>query len=88
MAPLDGTPFNDVEIQPHGSIVLFVPHTADGEEWIEDNVAQENQTWICGGLVCEARFASELAVGMARDGILLCLRKSDDSLVNLEYIEA
>jgi hypothetical protein len=60
----------DIEISNQGSIFLFLPITAAGREWIDENV-QEDAQFFGNALAVEHRFAGDLAEGMAADGLIL-----------------
>lgn len=58
----------DVVISSEGSVVLFYLLSPAAEQWVEYHVRDERR-FFAGALVVEHRFASELARGMARDGL-------------------
>lgn len=59
----------DIIVDNHGSIMIFQPLTAAGQEWIDENVQSEDWQWIGGGLSVEARYAGDLAQGMRESGL-------------------
>ena len=59
----------DVSVKNEGTIWLFRPITDKAVEWREENVG-EHQDW-CGALVCEHRYAPDLAAGMQDSGLIL-----------------
>jgi len=61
----------DIELDKAGVLVLFTPLTEAGRNWIENNVSDDNQQWYAGSLVCELRYAFNLAQGMLDDGLEL-----------------
>jgi hypothetical protein len=60
----------DVEIVNHGSLYGFRPVSQAARDWIAENVSDDAQ-WFGGALMVEHRYASDLAEGMAGDGLEL-----------------
>lgn len=60
----------DIRVENHGSLFLFRPETPAGETWIEEHVDPDAPRFG-GALVCEHRYARELADGMISDGLEL-----------------
>ena len=58
----------DVEIRREGSLFLVFPITADGRDWIIDNVDEDAQ-WFGGALVVEHSYISDLFDGMVDAGL-------------------
>jgi hypothetical protein len=58
----------DVQVENHGSLMLFQPLTETARTWITDNVGDE-VTFFCGALVVEPRYAGNLFDGMVNDGL-------------------
>jgi hypothetical protein len=58
----------DVVVSDEGTLVLFYLLSREAERWVDENVDGERQ-FFAGALVVEHRFASELARGMAHDGL-------------------
>ena len=61
----------DVEVQNHGSLMVFNLNTADAQEWVEEHVGGETTWWGENGLVVEPRYAQDLAAGMVGDGLVV-----------------
>ena len=61
---------SDIKVENHGSIFLFQPLTDSARNWIEEHVGEDAQFWS-GALVCEPRYASDLADGMMSDGLVV-----------------
>ena len=57
----------DFRIENHGSIFLFDPQNARGENHLRDNVNEEAQ-WFGGALVVEPRYAADLAEALQAEG--------------------
>jgi hypothetical protein len=58
----------DVTVENHGSLLLFRLNTDEAREWVDEYVADDAQ-YFGGALVVEPRYASNLANGMADDGL-------------------
>lgn len=58
----------DVTIENHSSLMLFRLHTDRAREWVDEFVSDDAQ-FFGGALVVEPRYASNLANGMADDGL-------------------
>lgn len=57
----------DVQIENHGSILVFQPMTDFAWDWLDEHVSEDAQYW--GGLVVEPRYAEDLVVGMRESGL-------------------
>lgn len=57
----------DVSISREGSLFLVYPLTADGRDWITDNVAEPQ--YFGGALVVEHGYISDLFDGMVDAGL-------------------
>lgn len=60
----------DVEVENHGTILLFRPQTDAAREWLTSHVDSEAQ-WFGGALVVEPRYAADLAQGLQDEGFTL-----------------
>ncbi len=60
----------DISIHDHGSILIFVPRTETGMEWMNDNLDRGAMRWA-GGIVVEPRYAADIVVGAQADGLLV-----------------
>jgi hypothetical protein len=58
----------DVQISDHSSVILFLPVTYDGQEWLRENVDPDAQ-WFGQALVVDHCYASDLIEGMAESGL-------------------
>jgi hypothetical protein len=59
----------DLQIIDDGSIVQFLPETAAGAEWLEENVELDDYRWRGNALVVDHRFALDLIDGLRSDGL-------------------
>ncbi len=60
----------DIQIENHGSIVLFQPMNKEAKAWINDHV-QDDAQWFGRALAVEPRYAADLAQGMVEDGLVV-----------------
>ena len=58
----------DIQINNHGSILIFVPRTETGMEWMHEHIAPGAMRWA-GGIVVEPRYAADIVVGAQADGL-------------------
>jgi hypothetical protein len=56
----------DIQVEDHGSLMLFRPATRDGRAWLECHTDGE---WFGGALAVEPRYAEALADGAIGDGL-------------------
>ncbi len=68
-APRASTRKPDVEVSFHGSIILFSLLTPAARTWVNENVC--DPLYVGRSLACEPRYATNLAEGMAADGLRL-----------------
>lgn len=62
----------DFLVENHGSICILQPLTADAHQWVEDNIAQNEETqYWAGGIVVEPRYMGPILVGIANDGLVV-----------------
>lgn len=57
----------DIQINDHGSILIFVPRTEVGMEWLNDHTPGAMR-WA-GGIVVEPRYAADIVNGAIDDGL-------------------
>lgn len=55
----------DVQVESHGSLVLFTPESDDAQEWLEGHT---DGMWWGRSLVVEPRYAHDLAYGLREEG--------------------
>lgn len=58
----------DVQVENHGSIIIFQPLTARARAWLEEHT---DGMWWAGGLAVEPRYAPDLAQGLDDDGFVV-----------------
>jgi hypothetical protein len=59
----------DIKIEDHGSIVLLIPISAIGEQWVDENLnGPETQRWG-RGVVVEPRYVLHIVEGARGDGL-------------------
>ena len=51
-----------------GSVIGFVPNTAEAQEWVEENVALEPHQWMGGAFYGEPRYMDDLATVAIEEG--------------------
>jgi hypothetical protein len=59
----------DVNVENHGTLFLFRLNTETAQSWAVENVP--GATYFAGAVVCEARYARDLAQGMIDDGLMV-----------------
>lgn len=57
----------DIFVNNHGSILIFVPASEAGQDWIEENIGH-GMRWA-GGVVVEPRYADDIISGAINDGL-------------------
>ena len=60
----------DVQVINHGSLFAFELLTAEARAWVDEKVSDDAQ-FFGGALICEPRYAQELAQGMLNDGLVV-----------------
>lgn len=58
----------DITINNHGSILIFVPTTEVGMEWMHENIDPGAMRWA-GGIVVEPRYAADIVNGAVEAGL-------------------
>ena len=61
----------DVTVDNEGTIFLFHLLTEAAELWVAENTTGDETTFFGNALVVEHRYASDLAYGMHRDGLVV-----------------
>lgn len=59
----------DMRVRPEGTVVVFVPCSVAGQQWLEDNVHSEPWQWLGDGLVVERRPGMTLVEAMVMEGL-------------------
>jgi hypothetical protein len=63
-------PRPDVVVENHGTLFTFELRTEQARKWVREHVQDDAMFWG-GALVCEHRFAHDLAEGMIGDGLVV-----------------
>jgi hypothetical protein len=58
----------DISVVNHGSILIFLPTSDAGREWIAEHIASDAMRWA-GGVVVEPRYAQDIVDGAIHDGM-------------------
>jgi hypothetical protein len=59
----------DIQVENHGSIIMFRPMTDEATDWLNEHVESEGWQWFGGALAVEPRYAGDLADGARADGL-------------------
>jgi hypothetical protein len=59
---------NDLSVQNEGSIFLLRANTNVGQEWLDDHIGDDAQTWG-GAIVIEHRYITDVVSGAINDGL-------------------
>ncbi len=59
----------DIKVQNHGSIVLLTPRTDAAEEWFDEHLPADAQTWGLNSIVVEPRYVGAIIEGAAEAGL-------------------
>lgn len=62
------TASGDINIIDHGSIVIFLPTSDAGREWVAEHIASDAMRWA-GGVVVEPRYVEHIVLGAMNDGL-------------------
>jgi hypothetical protein len=54
---------SDIRFENHGSIALLIPLSVAGQEWLDENVDPDAQTWG-GGIAVEPRYVDDILLGV------------------------
>lgn len=60
----------DAKLIDHGSLVILESCTPAANEWIEDHIPDDAQTWGTG-IVIEPRYVDDIVQGMQSDGLTI-----------------
>lgn len=58
----------DVTVVDHGSIIIFLPTSDAGREWIAENIGSDAMRWA-GGVVVDPRYIGAIVDGAVNDGL-------------------
>jgi hypothetical protein len=63
------SPTRDLLFENHGSIFLIRPVSPIGQQWLDENVGDENTLTFGGAIVCEPRYAETIYFGAKQAGL-------------------
>jgi len=59
----------DLVFENHGSLFLIRPVSKSGQQWLDENVGDENTLMFGGAIVCEPRYVEAIAHGAIEAGL-------------------
>lgn len=60
----------DLQVEDHGTIFLLRPLSKVGQEWVDANVQQDDETQYWGNaIVVEHRYIGDIVAGAKGDGL-------------------
>jgi hypothetical protein len=59
----------DLLFENHLSLILIRPMTKAGQQWIDENVGDDETQHFGNAVICEPRFAEPIFYGAQRDGL-------------------
>jgi hypothetical protein len=59
----------DFSISNEGSLYLLYANTPEAQEWVEENLPSDRQTWGKSGTAIEHRFILDVAQGIQESGL-------------------
>ncbi len=65
------SPARDLLFENHGSLFLIRPLSQSGQQWLDENVGDENTLTFGGAVVCEPRYVEAIYFGAKQDGLVL-----------------
>ena len=63
------SPTRDLLFENHGSLFLIHPVSKSGQQWLDENVGDENTLTFGGAIVCEPRYVEAIAYGAVEAGL-------------------
>jgi hypothetical protein len=63
------SPTPDLLLENHGSLFLIRPLSVSGQQWLDENVGDENTLTFGGAIVCEPRYIEAIAHGAVEAGL-------------------
>jgi hypothetical protein len=63
------SPTRDLLFENHGSLFLIRPVSESGQQWLDENVGDENTLTFGGAIVCEPRYVAAIAHGAVEAGL-------------------
>jgi hypothetical protein len=61
----------DIAFENHGSIVLIRGLSAAGQEWLDENVGNDETQYFGNAIAAEPRYCSAIMHGAQRDGLVI-----------------
>jgi hypothetical protein len=69
MTQSQALPTKDVDLSFHGSINLLTPETQRAEDWLAENVGDDETQWWGRSVVVEPRYTDDIVAGMIDAGL-------------------
>jgi hypothetical protein len=63
------SPQLDLVFENHGSLFLIRPLSESGQQWLDENVGDENTLTFGGAIVCEPRYVEAIFLGAKEAGL-------------------
>ena len=63
------SPQFDLAFENHGSLFLIRPLSESGQQWLDENVGDENTLTFGGAVVCESRYVEAIFLGAQSEGL-------------------
>ena len=59
----------DFRLQNEGTISILYADTEAAQEWVDEHIADDAQTWVQNGIVIEHRYVGAIIEGIVNDGL-------------------
>lgn len=59
----------DLKVVNHGSIIILIGTSVEGNEWMDENVGDDETLTWGGGIVVEPRYIDDIVEGARQDGL-------------------
>lgn len=59
----------DFSVSNEGTIYLLTAHTPEAQEWVEEHLPSDRQTWGAHGTAIEPRYLYPIVEGIQNDGL-------------------
>jgi hypothetical protein len=66
-------PACDLIFENHGSLFLIRPLSTEAQQWLDENVGDENTLTFGGAVVCEPRYVDAIVYGAVQAGLMVSL---------------
>ena len=63
------TPQHDLCFENHGSLFLIRPLSESGQQWLDENLGDDNTLTFGGAIVCEPRYVEAIYHGAVDAGL-------------------